>query len=403
MAGRDAVLVVNAGSSSLKFGLYAADDASPHALWTGRFEGLQPGGQPVLCEPGRPPAPLADGRPGDCADPDAPARAALAALVALLAERGVRPLAVAHRIVHGGSVCRAPCVLDDGLLDRLALLEPLAPLHQPFNLRGVRALRALLPDVPQVGCFDTAFHAALPAVETRLPLPRALADQGLRRYGFHGLSYQHLVTQLARRLGGRPRGRWLLAHLGSGASLCAVNDGQAVATTMGFSALDGLMMGSRCGALDPGVLLHLWRQGWTLPQVEQLLWRDSGLRGVSGESADMRQLRASGSAAATEAIALFNHRLLREAGALIACLGGLDLLAFTGGIGEHDAAVRASLARSLAHTGLALDAAHNAAPLADPAAIAVPVHAQGSAVQVWVVRCDEGSVAAAAARALVAA
>ena len=391
------VLVVNAGSSSLKFALYPRDGA---ALAVGQIEGLQAGGRAVLRRAGLPDQPLA-GPLETATDRYATALQALQQAVAgaSAGQAGVAVQAVAHRIVHGGSVCRAPAVLDAALLARLEALSPLAPLHQPHNLAGVRALQGAWPGLPQIGCFDTAFHADLPEVEQRYALPRALHEQGLRRYGFHGLSYQYL-TQALRPLTPRLRGRALLAHLGSGASLCATVDGRSVATTMGFSTLDGLVMGSRCGALDPGVLLHLWREGWSLDQVERLLYRESGLLGVSGTSADMRALHAAatgGDAAAQQAIDLFSHRLRREAGALVAALGGLDLLVFSGGIGEHDAAIRATLAADLGHLGVRLDAAAHAAARGDAIA---PIHAADSAVDVWVVPTDEGRVAAQAAWAL---
>jgi acetate kinase len=394
-ADASAVLVINAGSSSLKFGLYQVHAGTERAMWSGQFEGLQPGGKVTLHLKGAPPQAvpmLANSQSADIA---------LAALASLLTQRGVVPLAVAHRIVHGGTVCVDPCVLTDSILEQLAALAPLAPLHQPFNLAGVRAMRALLPQVPQVGCFDTAFHAGMPAVEQRLPIAHTLHSSGIRRYGFHGLSYEHMRGVLHNATGST-KGRWLLAHLGSGASLCALLDGEVRATTMGFSALDGLMMGSRCGALDPGVLLHLWRQGRSLDEVEKLLWRESGLLGVSGESGDMRVLRTSAQQSAQDAIELFCHRLLREAGAMMACLGGLDLIAFTGGIGEHDADVRATLAAGLGFTGLKLDKAANTTPQLSEASLAARLHADTSLVQAWVVRCDEGSVAARAARSLAA-
>ncbi|HMZ02486.1 MAG TPA: acetate/propionate family kinase, partial [Burkholderiaceae bacterium] len=329
---------------------------------------------------------------------------ALAAMREFIASAApqARVVAVAHRIVHGGSFCTEPVVLDDALLARLATLEPLAPLHQPYNLAGVRALQRAYPELAQVGCFDTAFHAGMPALEQRYALPRALHDEGLRRYGFHGLSYEYLM-QVLRRHSERATGRVLMAHLGSGASLCAARSGRSIASSMGFSALDGLMMGSRCGQLDPGILLHLWRAGWELPKVERLLYKESGLLGVSGLSGDLRQLRAAardGHAEAVEAIALFGHRLKRESGALVAALGGLDLLAFTGGIGEHDAAVRADLTEGLAYLGLRLDAEANQA--ADGSR-SVPIHAPDSRVQIWVVPTDEGRVAAQAAWRLVGA
>ncbi len=398
-AGQPLVLAVNAGSSSLKFGLYAADGP---ARLVGQCSGLEPGGSPrwQLGGQASQPLPLAPGQ--------APWDAALAALQAQLQHEASGPgaghplRAVAHRIVHGGTLCVAPVLLDDAVLTQLDTLSPLAPLHQPHNLAGVAAFRRALPGVPQVGCFDTAFHATLPLLERRLPLPATLHGQGMRRYGFHGLSYQYVSQTLADHTP-RASGRALLMHLGSGASLCATLDGRSVATTMGFSALDGLMMGTRCGSLDPGVLLHLWRAGHSLQEVERLLYQDSGLKGVSGHSADMRTLRAlaasgaAGAAEATLAIDLFTHRIVREAGALVALLGGVDLLAFTGGIGEHDALLRAELVRRLGFLGLALDPARNAAAVGEAV---TPIHADGSHAQLWVVPTDEGRVAARAAFAL---
>lgn len=367
VTGRRAVLAVNAGSSTLKVGLYAAPDAP--ADWTGSFEGLERGGF----------------------------HAALQDLVATLAAAQVPLAAVAHRIVHGGERFVAPCVLDDAALAALRELSSLAPLHQPHNLDGVAAFAAAFPGVPQVGCFDTAFHATLPEMERLLPLPSALREQGLRRYGFHGLSYQFVLQQLQARTP-RAQGRVLMAHLGNGASLCAAEAGRSVATTMGFSALDGLMMGTRSGSLDPGVLLHLWRAGWTLPQVESLLYRECGLKGVSGLSADLRTLRANGGADAQRAIDLFAHRARREAGALAALLGGVDVLAFTGGIGEHDAPLRAAIAQALALAGVQVDAAKNDAARGEAA---VRIDAAASRAEVWVVPTDEGRVAATAAFHLV--
>lgn len=380
--GQRAVLAVNAGSSSLKCGLYPA--VGP-ARWTCTYEGLEPGGQPHL---------KAEGQSQTLPASDEPPMAqALTHLVSLLSAAQVPLLAVAHRIVHGGSVCVAPCLLDVPTLEALAALSPLAPLHQPHNLAGVAAFAQALPGVPQVGCFDTAFHASLPPLEQRLPLPAALAEQGLRRYGFHGLSYQYVSEVLATR-SPRASGRVILAHLGNGASLCATQGGVSVATTMGFSALDGLMMGSRSGSLDPGVLLHLWRQGWSQTQVEELLYKNSGLKGVSGLSADMRTLRASTAPAAQEATALFTRRIVREMGGLAALLGGVDVIAFTGGIGEHDALLRADVASALAFLGVGLDTTANLAATGERVQA---IHAADSAVELWVVPTDEGRVAAAAA------
>jgi acetate kinase len=387
--GHDAaVLAVNAGSSSLKFGLYGAQGG---AHWAGQVDGLQPGGTPLLRLQGEEPLRLAPG-PGE-----SPFDCALARLQDLLSRSHVNLRAVSHRIVHGGERCVAPCLLDEPTLAYLHTLDSLAPLHQPHNLAGVAAFARALPQLPQVGCFDSAFHASLPDVERRLPLDRTLAEQGLRRYGFHGLSYQYLVQVLGR-VSPRAQGRAVLAHLGNGASLCATLEGRSVATTMGFSALDGLMMGTRSGSLDAGVLLHLWRQGWRLDQVETLLYKNSGLKGVSGISADMRTLRADGSPAAREAIHLFTHRVRRECGAMIAALHGVDLIAFTGGIGEHDARLRAEVIAALGFAGLRLDAAANDSATGERVA---PLHAPDSSAEIWVVPTDEGRVAAQAAFALV--
>ena len=374
-----AVLVVNAGSSTLKFALYprsgdsAAEFAAHPSFASGQLDGLQPGGTLRLCPSGEVPIELPSP-----ADEHARFAVALQALQQHVAERAPQAqlVAVAHRIVHGGGQFVAPVVLDDAALQRLAGLAPLAPLHQPHNLAGVVALREAFPALPQ-----------------------ALHDEGIRRYGFHGLSYQYLM-QVLPAFSARAGGRVLMAHLGSGASLCGAVGGRSVATTMGFSALDGLMMGSRSGALDPGVVLHLWRQGWTEAQVEKLLYKDSGLLGVSGLGADMRRLRrlaGQGRTRAQLAIDLFMHRLRRESGALAAVLGGLDVLVCTGGIGEHDAATRAAMAEALHFLGVSIDPQANAAATGDTVRA---IHAADSAVEVWVVPTDEGRVAAQAAWAL---
>lgn len=389
--GSPAVLAVNVGSSSLKVGLYPTPVAP--AAWSAVCEGLEPGGTPRWVLQGRQPRPLgAVPTPAEGPAPE-PFDLALRELAEWLAKAEVELAAVAHRIVHGGERFVAPCRLDSEAVESLEQLSPLAPLHQPHNLDGVRAFWRQWPDVPAVGCFDTAFHATLPEVERRLPLPQALADQGLRRYGFHGLSYQFVAERL-REHSQHATGRVLMAHLGNGASLCAMREGRSLATSMGFSALDGLVMGTRCGSLDAGVVLHLWRAGWTLPQVEALLYRGSGLKGVSGESADMRTLRASSNPRARLAIELFVHRARREAGALAVVLGGLDVLAFTGGIGEHDALTREAIAAALEPLGLRLHAARNRAAVGQ--AIEA-IHDETSRVEVWVIPTDEGRIAAQAA------
>jgi acetate kinase len=401
LAQRQAVLSVNAGSSSLKFAVYpvAADGSASASVevagLSGLAEGLEPGGQPSLSikSPDGASVKQALQPRADESAFDAALRAVIAAVEH---EGGARLIAVAHRVVHGGSHYAASVLIDDAVLAILDSLCPLAPLHQPHNLAGVRAFRRACPGLPQVACFDTAFHATTPEVEQRFALPESFNAAGVRRYGFHGLSYQYVSGVLAETTP-RAHGRMLLAHLGNGASLCAVRDGRSQATTMGFSALDGLMMGTRCGSIDPGVLLHLLREGWDGAAIEKLLYKQSGMLGVSGLSADMRTLRASLDPAAQRAIALFTYRVVRECGALAACLGGLDVLGFTGGIGEHDVALRAEVGAALGFLGVQIDAATNRG--ADGSSVAA-IHTADSAVQVWVVPTDEGRVAARDALAL---
>ncbi|MFM2066480.1 MAG: hypothetical protein RLZZ584_1389 [Pseudomonadota bacterium] len=421
------VLAVNAGSATLKFALYpvhgvtardAAGGASADAaIASGSYDGLQPR-SPGDAERAiqldwrgadgqRHRFQLACANPTDAANSTgvaSPFAIALAHLPSVLAQAlpaGVQVAAVAHRIVHGGGRFSDSVLLDDATLAQLEAYTPLAPLHQPHNLHGVRAFLATtapgLAGLPQIGCFDTGFHATLPREETMFALPADEPDlTGVQRYGFHGLSYRWLAASLPCLEPERHAGRWLLCHLGSGASLCAIQGGHSIATTMGFSALDGLMMGTRCGALDPGVLLHLLRAGWSADRLEKLLYKDSGLAGVSGISADMRTLRASSDPRAGRAISLFTHRVLRESGALIACMGGLDGIVYTGGIGEHDIEMRAELSQGLAHLGVHIDAERNAAATGDaPTAI----HDEGSRIAVWVIPTDEGRVAAGDAAA----
>jgi acetate kinase len=298
--------------------------------------------------------------------------------------------AISHRVVHGGAFYSSSVRVTPEVMAQLATLNALAPLHQPHNLAGIAAFAESFPDVPQVACFDTAFHRTLSPLETTFAIDKKLTKQGVRRYGFHGLSYQY-VSQVLKREVPRSAGRTVMAHLGNGASVCATTDHQSRATTMGFSALDGLMMGTRSGALDPGVLLYLMEQGWGHDQLQKLLYKQSGLLGVSGESADMRTLRASPSDAARFATDLFAHRVVREVGALSACIGGLDVLAFTGGIGEHDAVLRQQVGDALSYLGVQVDAARNAKAMGDQTAA---IHTDNSAIEVWVIPTDEGRVAA---------
>lgn len=392
-----AILSVNAGSSTLKFTVHPLQggQVQPSVL-TGNIQGLEPGGTPELgwSFQGR------AQRRTLAVSGDDPFHAALLSLGELLSkEAGVPSLhAVAHRVVHGGRSFRASVLVSDEVLAQLDRLNSLAPLHQPHNLDGIRAFRKAFPQLPQVACFDTAFHASLPELEYAFALPQALAEQGVRRYGFHGLSYQY-VSDALQQCTPLAQGRVLMAHLGNGASMCATLEGRSCATTMGFSALDGLMMGTRSGSLDAGVLLYLMERGWDHARLQNLLYRESGLLGVSGISADMRRLRADGSAAAQRAIDLFTHRVVRECGALTACLGGLDVLSFSGGIGEHDATLRAQVCARLGFMGVQLDEALNLQAVGEAV---MAVHKPGSRVQVWVVPTDEGRVAAREAAQLMA-
>lgn len=394
-----AILAVNAGSSSLKFSLhpYEGGQVLQHTV-SGNFQGLEPGGQPSLSwkHQGKKHQETLTVPAGAAPFPVALAR--LRSLVQELAQaQGLD--AVAHRVVHGGGVFSASVPVTDAVLEQLSRFNSLAPLHQPHNLEGIHQFRQAFAQVPQIACFDTAFHAQMPEVDYAFALPKALQDEGVRRYGFHGLSYQYIMSVLEEQTI-RGRGRVVMAHLGNGASLCAAVGGISVATTMGFSALDGLMMGTRSGSLDAGVLLYLLERGWDAKRIEKLLYKESGLLGVSGISADMRTLRdaaAQGNADAIRAIDQFTHRVIRETGALTACLGGLDLIAFSGGIGENDAQLREQVCERLAWTGLRIDPQRNRE--AD-GKHAWAVHAPDSRIEIWVIPTDEGRVAAREAAAL---
>lgn len=390
-----AILAVNAGSSTLKFSLYPLRGAEVQAQrLSGSIEGLEPGGKPSMQW-------TAQGQSHNQVLPsgDAPVFSrALQGLRQLLVQLPQAPVidAVAHRVVHGGQHYRASVIVTDAVLMQLSELIALAPLHQGHNLDAVRWFQRAFAGVPQVACFDTAFHSTLPEVEYRFALPAALSESGVRRYGFHGLSYQYVMSSLKQR-SARANGRVLMAHLGNGASLCAARQGQSCATTMGFSTLDGLVMGTRPGAIDAGVLLYLLERGWDHNRLQELLYRQSGLLGVSGISADMRTLRADGSASARLAIELFTYHLVRECAALSACLQGLDVLAFSGGIGEHDVALRAEVGRRLGWMGVAIDPERNRQAQGDAA---MAIHASASTVEVWVIPTDEDLVMAREAACL---
>lgn len=360
------ILVLNCGSSSIKFALFEAGAAEParRPAWNGKVQGIG-GPEPDFGARDVAVAPV-------LLDAAHPYRAALD-LIRRHTLRWLdgRPLAaVAHRVVHGGSKYFQPVRVDARVLADLKSYIPLAPLHQPFALEAIEILLAERPDLPQVACFDTAFHHTLPRVEQMLPLSWSAWERGLRRYGFHGLSYAYIAIALAERHGREQaeRARTVVAHLGSGASLCALQGLQSVATTMGFSALDGLMMGTRTGALDPGAVLYLMEiEKLSLAQVGHALYHESGLLGISGLSSDPRMLLAREGEDSEvgercrAALELYVRRIVREIGALAAVLGGLDRLVFTAGVGEHNAAIRARVCGALAWLGVEIDDAANQA------------------------------------------
>ena len=377
------ILTLNAGSSSLKFALFRP--AAETASCKGEIEDLS----------GTPHLRALDGKGGVLAERTWPAGAthpfgeALAALLQFaethLGQGGLA--AIGHRVVHGGVDHVAPARVTPALLEALAAVVPLDPLHMPLCLAPIREMAASRPELKQVVCFDTAFHHTMPPVARRFALPRALEAAGVRRYGFHGLSYEFIAGALAQRNGGKPPGRVIVAHLGAGASLCALRNGVSIETTMGFSALDGLVMATRCGQLDPGVILYLGRQGKSFSDIEDMLYRQSGLLGVSGLSGDLRILLQSTDPAAADALDLFSYRIASEAGSLVSALGGLDEFVFTGGIGEHAVAIRHSVCRRLSWIGIDLDDTANAAH-ADTISLA------DSGVKVRIITTDEEAMIA---------
>jgi len=348
-----AVLTLNAGSSSLKAALFGITGDEPLATAQADRIGIE--AELRFQRTGTDRVTMPGGALTDHA-------AAIGRVIELLGAEwpGLQMRAVAHRVVHGGIDFLAPVEVDEGVLRRLECLAPLAPLHQPHNLVGIRAAIAAFPGVPQVACFDTAFHRQQPWVNDTFALPRELYVQGVRRYGFHGLSYEYIAGELARSAPQLFDGRVVVAHLGNGASMCALQAGRSVASTMGFSALDGLPMGTRCGQVDPGVLLYLLEQrGMTVAQVTDLLYRESGLLGLSGLSNDMRTLEASPTPEAAQAIDYFCFRCQREVGAMAAAMGGIDALVFSGGIGENSRRVRARICERLGWMGIEIDHARN--------------------------------------------
>jgi acetate kinase len=369
----DALLVLNAGSSSVKFSLYALADAAPRLELKGQIEGL-PGAAHFS-------APGAERRWSDPLGHEQ----ATEFLLDWIERRmdGRRLAAVGHRVVHGGTRYAAPVRVDAAVLAQLEALVPLAPLHQPHNLAAIRRLAALRPGLAQVACFDTAFHRGQAAVAQAFALPPEITREGVHRYGFHGLSYEYVAQALPAIDARAAAGRTVVAHLGNGASMCALRAGASVASTMGFTALEGLPMGTRCGSLDPGVLLWLMdEKRMDARAIEDLLYHRSGLLGVSGVSGDMRALLASDAPGARAAVELFVYRIGRELGSLAAALGGLDALVFTAGIGEHAAPVRARVCRDAAWLGLELDQAANDAG-------GPRISSAASRVSAWVIATDE--------------
>jgi acetate kinase len=392
---REPILVINAGSSSCKFSIFAtASDRSLTAGPHGEVDGIgAAAGQAVRLE-----VFAASGHKLiDKAIVGNDHASAIAAIHDWFAthigsEREVA--GIGHRVVHGGAVYSKPVMIDDRVLAELERLVPLAPLHQPHHIAAIRALAAIAPEVPQVACFDTAFHRTQLPLAQEFALPRALTTKGIRRYGFHGLSYEYIMSVMPRVAPDCASRKIIVAHLGNGASMCAIERGRSVATTMGLTAVDGLPMGTRTGALDPGVILYLLQhERMDAEAIERLIYDQSGLLGVSGMSADMRTLLASTLPAAKEAVDLFVYRIGREIGSLAAALGGLDALVFTAGIGEHAAEIRARVCEDARWIGIGLDKTLNVNG-------GPRISCVDSKVSAWVIPTDENLMVARHTRKL---
>jgi acetate kinase len=374
----DCIAVLNSGSSSIKLGIFEAGAGEP-VVFRGKLD--QIGIAPCLRIENARGSGLVERKWSSAFDHYAAATEVIDACRELLQGRPVA--AIGHRVVHGGAEFAAPTRIDQDVIASLDKLVPLAPLHQPINLASIRAVAEAAPNIPQVACFDTAFHSGQPRLAQLFAIPREYTQSGIRRYGFHGLSYEYVVSRLKETAPELASSRVVIAHLGNGASLCAVSGGRSIATTMGFTAADGLVMGTRCGAIDPGVLIYLMdRYGMDARSLEDLIYRRSGLLGVSGVSSDMRQLRSSSDASAAEAIALFVYRIVREIGSLVAALGGVDGIVFTGGIGENDVATRAEIAAGCQWLGLELDPGRNGQGSGR-------ISTDSSRIASWVVPTDE--------------
>jgi len=356
---KQGILTINAGSSSIKFALFPlARPISPDAEVSGQIDGIGTNATKMVAKDKAGQKIADQAIAGEQVSHDVAFDALLKWFMATHA--GWQIVAVGHRVVHGGERYSQPTIVDDIVLGHLTSFIPLAPLHEPHNVAGIRALQALLPGVPQIACFDTAFHRSQPDVAQTFGLPRALSAEGIKRYGFHGLSYEFIARALPQH-SHRANGRVVVAHLGNGASMAAMVNRKCVATTLGFSTIDGLLMGTRCGNLDPGVILHLMEtKGLSVKDMTKLLYKESGLLGVSGISQDMRTLLASDKPEAQEAVDLFCYRIARELGSLAAASGGIDALVFTGGIGEHAAEVRRRVGLLSDWLGIRLDPEANA-------------------------------------------
>ncbi len=374
------ILTINSGSSSLKFALFTSQDNQLQRELSGQIEPLGPDAKLCLNHQGS-----SSHSSVQATDPTQALQALFTTLEQQINHCPIK--AIGHRVVHGGDTFHQPTIINDQVLSHLRTLTPLAPLHQPHNLSGIDAVKQLHPQMCQVACFDTAFHHTLSPLMQSYALPKSIRDQGIRRYGFHGLAYQSVVAQLSRYLGEACQGRIILAHLGNGASLCAIKEGKSVATTMGYTPLEGLPMGTRCGNVDPGILLHLLKQGMSLEQLDHLLNFESGLLGLSDISADMRTLLASDSPEAQQAIDYFAIQCAMQIASLATTLDGVDGLVFSGGIGEHADAVREAIIKHLNWLGIELDKHANSQHQQC-------ISTAQSRITAWVVPCDEEQIIA---------
>jgi acetate kinase len=390
----DAIAVLNAGSSSFKFSLFAGQASAMELVARGQAEGLYTSPRFVAKDGAG--AIIDEKSWGDGFELGH--AGALDHLVAFLRRRlaAHRLIGAGHRVVHGGREYAAPVRVDASVLSILEKYIPLAPLHQPHNLAPIRALLDRLPELPQIACFDTAFHRRQPPVAQAFALPKSITERGVLRYGFHGLSYEYIAGIFPEHDPRAAAGKVIVLHLGNGASMCAIAGGRSVASTMGFTAVDGLPMGTRCGSLDPGVVLYLIDElGMDARAVEKLIYQQSGLLGVSGISSDMRTLEASDDPAAKTAIDLYAYRIARELGSLAAALGGLDAIVFTAGIGENSRSLRERVCRDAAWLGIDLDADANARN-------ATRISSAASRVSAWVIPTNEELMIARHTQALLA-